>query len=243
MDEWWTYRPSDFLLFSRETYYGLFEQYHASVWPAQLVMLGAWMALTWLLRRPPSWGARAIAGLLALPWLWVGWAFHEAHFSSINPVARHFAVAFHLQAALLLLLGSARGRLTFVVDRSVRTRAAVTLLLTALVIVPAAGMIAGRSWRQSEIIGATPDATAIGTLAVLLLARGRARPVLLAIPLLWCGLAAIMLWSLGSRPEAFVALLAILLSAVALAGGRKRPAEQVADRIAASSAGATTSRG
>ena len=33
MSEWWTYRPSDFLLFAPRTYYRLFELYNAEIWP------------------------------------------------------------------------------------------------------------------------------------------------------------------------------------------------------------------
>ena len=44
----------------------------------------------------------------------------------------------------------------------------------------------GRGWASSEVFGIAPDPTAIATLGVLLLARGRLLPVLLPIPVLWC---------------------------------------------------------
>ncbi|HSA57241.1 MAG TPA: DUF6064 family protein [Gemmatimonadaceae bacterium] len=226
MDEWWTYRPSDFLLFSRDTYVQLFEQYHASVWPAHLVLLAAWIAVAWLLRRAPPLGGRAITALLAVQWAWVGWAFHESHFTSINPMAGYFAAAFYAQAALLAVIGAGWGRLTVVVDRSARASAALAVLLTAIVGVPLAGMLAGRSWTQIEIAGMTPDATAIGTLGVLLLLRGRMRPTLLVIPAVWCGLAGVMHWTMASRPEAVVVLLAVALSGFALLAGRRLSVQQ-----------------
>ena len=34
MSEWWSYSPSDFLLFSARTYYRLFEIHNAALWPA-----------------------------------------------------------------------------------------------------------------------------------------------------------------------------------------------------------------
>jgi hypothetical protein len=39
MSEWWTYRPSDFLLFAPRTYYRLFELYNSEIWPLQIVAL------------------------------------------------------------------------------------------------------------------------------------------------------------------------------------------------------------
>ena len=39
MSEWWTYRLSDFLMFSPRTYYRLFELYNAEVWPGHWVGL------------------------------------------------------------------------------------------------------------------------------------------------------------------------------------------------------------
>ena len=39
MTEWWTYRPSDFLMFAPETYWRLVERYNLDVWPLQLLAL------------------------------------------------------------------------------------------------------------------------------------------------------------------------------------------------------------
>ena len=44
MSEWWTYRPSDFLLFAPRTYYRLIELYNSEVWPLQIgaLIVGMW---------------------------------------------------------------------------------------------------------------------------------------------------------------------------------------------------------
>jgi hypothetical protein len=39
MFEWWTYRFSDFLLFSADTYYRLFELYNQAIWPAHVLVV------------------------------------------------------------------------------------------------------------------------------------------------------------------------------------------------------------
>jgi len=59
----------------------------------------------------------------------------------------------------------------------------------------------------------TPDPTAIATLGLLLLARGRLLPLLLPIPVLWCLLSGITLRTMG-EPQAW-ALHAVLALAAA----------------------------
>ena len=51
MTEWWTYRPSDFLMFAPRTYWRLFELHNEAWWPAQaLLLLAGSAALAWLAR-------------------------------------------------------------------------------------------------------------------------------------------------------------------------------------------------
>ena len=45
MSEWWTYRPSDFLMFSPRTYHRLVELYNAEVWPAHVLAMGLGVAM------------------------------------------------------------------------------------------------------------------------------------------------------------------------------------------------------
>ena len=88
MDEWWTYRPSDFLLFSRETYYALFEQYNTSVWPLHLVAVVLAVAILRLRAGGIPWASRVIAAVLALQWAWVAWAPGSACMPTCGAEAR-----------------------------------------------------------------------------------------------------------------------------------------------------------
>lgn len=206
MPEWWTYRLSDFLLFSPRTYYRMFELYHAQIWPIHLAVLGSVVAIVVRLRREDECGGRAIAGLLALSWLWVAIAFHLQRYATINWAAKYFAVLFVIQGLLLVWHGVVRGRLRFGLSREWAARMAVGLLFVALMLEPIAGRIAGRAWRQVEIFGVTPDPTAVATLALLALSVPRAPRVLLVIPVTWCAIGGATLWALGSA-EAWVVLL------------------------------------
>ncbi len=222
MPEWLTYRLSDLLLYSPRTYYRMFELYHQQIWPIHLVVLACVVAVVVLAHRGVEWCGRAIAGLLAVLWLWVAIAFHLQRYATINWAAKHFAAMFVIQALLLVWYGVVRGRLRFRLSREPAAYVAVGLLLVALVLEPIAGRIAGREWRQVEIFGVTPDPTAVATLALLALSVPRAPRALLVIPVAWCAIGGATLWALGSA-EAWVVLLAGLSGLVLAKGQGGRP--------------------
>ncbi|MBC7994230.1 MAG: hypothetical protein H7Z15_13445 [Rhizobacter sp.] len=202
MSEWWTYRLSDFLLFSPRTYYRLFELYNAEVWPLQFVALALGAALVILSVRREAWAARAMCVGLAACWLWVAWAFHWQRFVSINWAATWYAGAFAIQAALLLGCAAlklpshpAPRRLQFI---------GWGLLLVALAGQPWLAVLLGRPFGQAEVFGLMPDPTAVATLGLLLLTPRRSLGWLLwPIPVLWCWVSGATLWALNA-PEAWL---------------------------------------
>ncbi len=202
MSEWWTYRPSDFLLFAPRTYYRLFELYNAEIWPLQIVVLFAGAAILLLMRSRIAWRARLIAAMLAACWLWIAWAFHWQRYATINWAASYFAVAFAIEAALLLWIGLVRARLQFDSDQGVATRTGVAIFIFALLVQPLLGFLSGREWRQLEVFGVAPDPTVVATLG-LLLAANRIHWIALPIPLLWCLLGGTTLWVMNAA-DAFV---------------------------------------
>ena len=203
MRDWLSYRLSDLLLFSPRTYYRMFELYHEAIWPAQLLVLATAVAIIGLLWRDDERGGGVIAAMLAASWLWVGVMFHLRQYASINWAARYFAALFVAEAVLILWLGVMRRRLTFGRSHSAGRWWAAALFAVAAVLPPLAGRAAGRTWAQVELPGLTPDATAVATLALLVLARPRAPGVLLVAPLVWCVIGGATLWALES-PEAWV---------------------------------------
>ena len=206
MSEWWTYTLADIKSFSLQTYYRLFELYNAAIWPAQIVGIGAGLAI-WALPGPRrhTWRGRAIAAILAGCWLWVAIAFHAHRYATLTWSARYYAWGFGLEAALLLWTGVLRGRLVFE-----RRPAGLAIFLFALVVQPLIGLLLGRTWRQVEIFGVAPDPTAIATLGLLLLATGRVRWELMVVPLFWCALSGATLLSMKA-PDAWIPLVAALL--------------------------------
>ncbi len=222
MSEWLTYSLSDFLLFSPRTYYRLFELYNRAVWPGQVIALGLGLAIPAMLRRKDRAQGRTIAGILAACWLWVAWAYLLQRYDTIIWTAKYFAAAFAAQALLLLWTGSLRGRLLFRVDRDPIAWAGLGLFLFALLLQPLLGPLLDRPWTQAEIFGLAPDPTAVATLGLLLLAAGRVRWKLLALPLVWCVVTGLTLWAMGS-PDALIPPAAALLT-LALTAWRARSA-------------------
>lgn len=202
MSEWFTYRLSDFLLFSPQTYYRLFELYNLALWPGQIAALALGLAILALALRGPAWRGRAIAAILAAGWLWVAWAYLLERYDTINWAAGYFAAAFALEAFLLVGVGLLFDGLALRPDPDLFRKAGLCLFLFALAVQPLIGPLAGRSWTQAELFALAPDPTAVGTLG-LLLAADRPPWVLLVVPLLWGALTGATLWTMGS-PDALV---------------------------------------
>jgi Family of unknown function (DUF6064) len=232
MSEWWTYRPSDFLLFSARTYYRLFELYNAEVWPAHALTLGLGLALWLALLQGRAWAPRAACLLLAAAWLWVAWAFHWQRFAGINWAATWYAVAFAIEAALLLCWAVFGVAVHSAVQPGGHTRRlGLFLLLFALTVQPIIGTLLGRPWQQAELFGLAPDPTALGTLGVLLVLHSRVtiapsrQRVTLAwwllwpVPLLWCGVTGVTLATMQAADAWLMPGAALLALAVAWRGG------------------------
>lgn len=215
MSEWWSYRLSDFLLFSPRTYHRLFELYNSAIWPAQAAVVLLGLLILVLLRRGGPVAGPAVAAILAACWAWVAIAFHLDRYATINWTAPWVAAAFLVQAALLVWAGVIGGRLSAPMRLDATGLAGMGLFLFALLLQPAIGLLLGRPWRQAEIFGVAPDPTAIGTLGLLLVLAGRARWTLMVLPALWCAATGATLWAM-SAPDAWLPPAAALL-ALALA--------------------------
>jgi len=217
MSEWWTYRLSSFLLFSPRTYYRLFELYNRDLWPAHLlaVALGLAVAALW---RPHVWCGRAVAAILAACWLTVAWAYLYQRYDTINWAAKYFALAFVLEALLLIASGVVRNRLILRGLNDAFGRLGLAIFIFALGVQPLIGPLAGRNWVQAELFGLAPDPTVVATLGVLT-AGNRPHWNLQVIPLVWCAISGATLWTMQS-PDALVMPLAALAAlSLAIAKG------------------------
>lgn len=189
METWLTYRPRDFLLFSPDTYWRLFETTNAALWPLPLlaapllVVLFAWAATG---RRLPG---IALALALGVSWVVVSEAFLAARYEPINWAVAYVRPIFIVEAALLATLGL---RLWFPAT-GVRLWVGGGLIALAAAY-PLVGLAAGRPLSEAEVFAVAPDPTAIATLGVLLAARPSwAGGILAAVPILWLVVSAVTL--------------------------------------------------
>jgi len=210
MSEWWKYTLSDFLLFSPRTYYRMIERYNDAVWPGQLATLALGMLILGLLYRPALERRWIISGILAVLWAFVAGAFLWTRYATINWAAGYFAVAFAVEAALLM-------KLTIRPGRDVVGRIGMALFVSSLALYPLLAPLLGRGLRQSEIFGVAPDPTVLATLGLLLVAEEPPPWWTLVVPLLWCLVSGATLWAMGS-PEAWL----LWLAAVLVLGSRWR---------------------
>lgn len=215
MSEWWTYRPSDFLLFAPRTYFRLAESYNLELWPAQVVALAAVLLLVALAWRGSARAGRFVALGLAAAWAFVAWRFHWTHYATINWAAVHFAVAFAAQAVLLIGAAFLDGLRYDRRPPAARRYAGLALVVVALALQPLAALMLGRPAAQLEAAGLFPDPTALLTLGLLLIA-GRAHWTLFPIPLLWCLVSATTLWTMKAADAPLPFLGALLATAAAL---------------------------
>ena len=206
MSEWWTYRLSDFLMFSPETWHRLFARLNHDVWPLPLIMLGIGLGLVALVLRGDPRSLRIASAVLAGCWLLVAWLFHWERFREIHLAAGWYAGAFLVQSAVLLTLILPRLSRP---PRPSRLRAGLALLLFGILLLPLTGPVQGRPWEAVQCFGLAPDPTVTATLGVLAVARSRW--FAWVIPVLYSVVSGATLWALES-PEAWVPPLAALLA-------------------------------
>lgn len=197
MSEWWTYGPSDFLMFSPEAYWRLVERYNAAWWPVQLAALASAGGMIALLRRTTDSAQRTVLLLLALAWAWTAWAFHARSYADIFLAAPWLAAASGVQAMLLAMAAVMRVRGARPVPR---TAIAGHVVFMAALLFPLAAPLQGHGWTRAEVFGFMPDPTALATVGALL-ALGHPhrawRALLAVIPVLFLLLGAATRWLLA----------------------------------------------
>ena len=171
MSEWWTYRLSDFLMFSPKTYWRLLELYNRQFWPAQMLLTLVGLLALVLAKSQKSSAGPALVMLLAMAWLGVGWAFHWQRYAAINWAAQYLAAACVVQALLLLGLGMAAMRCqqgaVFATPISGWRRKLGWTLSTAALAYPLAAVATGQGWTHAEVWGLMPEPTALFSLGLL----------------------------------------------------------------------------
>ena len=170
--------------FTQAQFFDIFAAYNAAVWPAQLVLYLAGLAVIVLAFRRSQWADHLIAAVLAFYWIWMGALYHILFFRRINPAALVFGVVFIVQG-VLFITATLRGRLRFGAPLGWRAIIGAVFIVYAMVVYPILGIVSGHGLLDGPLFGVAPCPTTIFTFGILLWAIARTPWYTLIIPLLW----------------------------------------------------------
>lgn len=193
------------LPFSTEQFFQVFESYNRSIWPAQLIAYLLGLVAVYLAMRHAKVSKRSsdkvISGVLGLFWIWMGVAYHIAHFSSINIAANLFGALFAAQGIMFFVDGVCTSRLSFRFRWDLMSLTGGVFILYAMLIYPIIGYFLGHAYPQSPVFGVAPCPTTIFTFGLLLWAGSRVPTRIIVIPLIWSFIGFSAALTLGVRED------------------------------------------
>jgi hypothetical protein len=171
--------------FTSSQFFEVFKDYNLAIWPMQIIVyLAGMMAVVFALWRTP-YSRRAIWGILAFYWVWMGVAYHLLHFSAINRAAYIFGLLFLFQGLIFLWVGRAKPEVSFLLPSKARAVVGGVFLLYAMVLYPVLGILEGHAYPSAPMFGVAPCPTTIFTFGLLLWTDHKVPSFLLVIPFLW----------------------------------------------------------
>jgi Family of unknown function (DUF6064) len=220
------------LPFSTQQFLAVFAAYNAAIWPLQIVayLLGVLVLAALFWRNAHA--ARLILFVLALMWAVNGALYHYLFFAPINPAAKIFAGLFLLQAALSVAAALMVSSVRIQAGLNLRTAVACAVLAYSMIIYAALGHAAGHGLMAGPMFGVAPCPTAIFTIGVLLLLRGRLVKWLAIIPLVWAMIGTSAAVLLGIREDLGLAASAVALLIFLALDYRRGPSALSSDSTA-----------
>jgi hypothetical protein len=222
MADWASYSLQDMLLFSGRVYFRQFELANESVWPSHLAFMAAGLFAGFAMWRGEVRQVRLAAALLAVCVVSSAWVYLHTYYSKINWAVAYMVPAFALQSAMMLAV-AATDRVHFAAQSRLARQAASALLAFVAVIYPLWALAGGRTIASAEVLGIAADPTMLAVLAFASGQNSRWRWGLAAVPLVWCVLSGLTLYTLGSAQYLLVLAMALVGSGI-MALPRSRPA-------------------
>ncbi len=214
------------LPFTVEEFSRVFESYNTAIWPAQIAAYGLGVLAVVLALRGGASRSRAVSGILAAFWIWMGIAYHIVFFASINPPARLFGAFFVLQGILFAIVGCFGQRLRF--DAPTRRSRLVGLIMVAyaMVIYPLIGQLLWHPYPKAPVFGVAPCPTTIFTFGLMLWASGPVPIYLLVVPLLWSAVGTTAAIGLQVPQDYGLGIAALLGAAMIVMNNRRRKSRE-----------------
>lgn len=217
-----SYSLDDFLLFSPDVYFRLFELHNEALWPLQVPVFVVCLLVASLLVNATQESLRASLTVFGVFWLWMAWSFFAQRYNTINWMAAYVAPLVALQG--VALIGGALVWRNPLQAKGLPAARYVTLGLYVVVLLgyPLLGMWSGRPWQGAELVGIAPDPSAVATLAILAMTRGGLKWLLMVIPVGWCIATGLTLYALNASAF-WLAPTAALLCVAAAVSRKNRP--------------------
>jgi hypothetical protein len=172
------------LPFTVEQFYGVFAQYNDAVWPMQVALSAAGLAVLLLMAWTPPAGSRIIAALLAFLWAWSAVVYNFVFFTRISGSAWVIGAVLLAGGLWLGWAGAVRDRLHFGWPGDLRGAIGSLLVLYALVAYPLIGLAVGHRYPAMPTFG-LPCPVTIFTVGVLLLTTAPVPRSVLVAPAVW----------------------------------------------------------
>lgn len=185
--------------FTTEQFFDVFRRYNEAVWPAQAALLAAGLLGVFAVyranaRRSWRWAQAALV-LAAALWLWSGIVYHKHFLAALVLAGQTFGSLFIAEAGLLLIAAWQNGSTLERASRS-STAVGVSLLVYALAIYPALGMLLGHRYPAAPTFG-VPCPITIFTFGIFCLLPASIPRFAMAVPVLWAAIGAWAAFGLG----------------------------------------------
>lgn len=185
MDYLQSFSIRDFLIFSPESYFKLFELSNQSLWPLQIPIILSAVVAIFLLYKRYHFSSKAICLWLGMVWAFVGYWYFTLYYSQINTFA-HIAAYFFWAEAFLFFLVAIFANHRLNLNQGGRVYLAGSFIVYGMLIHPWISLLL---WDQAisrlELFSIAPDPTAIITIGFILLLPFKGAFLLLIIPSLW----------------------------------------------------------
>lgn len=210
------------LPFTQAQFFAAFEVYNAAIWPVPVIAYPLAAAAVGLASWRGAAAGRIVAALLAAAWLLMGGVYHGIYLAALTLAAYVYGAAFAVQAGLLLVEGSLRGRLVMRLRTDARGIAALVLILFAMGGYPALGALGGHGPPDGPLFGVAPCPTTIFTFGMLLLTDDRPPWRLSVVPSAWAVIGGSASLLLGVPQDAALPVAAVA-ALLLLRGAGPRP--------------------
>jgi hypothetical protein len=202
-----------------------FALYNERMWPLHVLgyLLGL-LVLVPLFRRGRDWN-RAVTGMLAFLWLWIGLVFWRE--AAANMAMLYGPTILFAAQGVLFLVAAARDNVAYEPAGDARTITGLAFIAYALVGYPLVGLLVGHVYPQTALSPLFPCPATLLTLGALLLAR-RVSWHLTIIPISWA-LSGALWFYLGMVEDAGLVIAGVV--GIVMLVGRARFAQHATSAV------------